>query len=238
MCTVGDLVELVDGLAGHLPTTIWDADAGRRHRDSELQRLLTGPPASHGLTPQEVVQRTRAAAPDGTIATVDAGAHMLPAMSLWATENVDEVLISSGLATMGFAVPAAIGAALARPGRRVVCFVGDGGLGMTVGELETVRRLQLPITIVVFNDSRLSLIAIKAKSEGNGGENAIGYVDTDFAAVARGYGLSAQRVRTADAFDTALAQSFERSGPTLLDVRVDPRSYPHILHAVRGRRDG
>jgi acetolactate synthase-1/2/3 large subunit len=111
---------------------------------------------------------------------------MLPSMSLWSVENVDEVLISSGLATMGYALPAAIGAALARPEQRIVCFTGDGGLGMCLGELETIVRLGLRITIVLFNDARLSLIAIKAKPEGNGGDNAIGYAGTDFAAVAAG----------------------------------------------------
>jgi len=235
---VDDLDKLLAELAQHWPATTWPADAGNRHRDAELGRLMDGPPqGTEGLTPQQVVVRTRRAAPPGSIATVDAGAHMLPAMSLWATENVDEVLISSGLATMGFAVPAAIGAALARPGRRVVCFVGDGGLGMSLGELETIRRLDLPVTIVVFNDSRLSLIALKAKPEGNGGENAIGYRDIDFAAVAAGYGLAAEHVASTEQFDQALATSFQRPGPTLLDVRVDPTGYPHILHALRGKRE-
>jgi acetolactate synthase I/II/III large subunit len=234
---VGDLGKLVTELAQHWPATTWDADAGRRHRDAELERLVDGPRATRGLAPQAVVQRTRAAAPAGTIATIDAGAHMLPAMSLWTTQDVDEVLISSGLATMGYAVPAAIGAALARPGRRVVCFVGDGGLGMTIGELETVHRLGLPVTVVVFNDSRLSLIAIKAKPQGHGGEGAVGYTDTDFAAVAAGYGLAAQRVSTAAELDAALHASFARTGPTLLDVRVDPAGYPHVLNAVRGTRE-
>lgn len=66
---------------------------------------------------------------------------------------------------------------------------------MTIGELETVNRLDLPITIVVFNDSRLSLIAVRREPEGHGGENAIRYTDTDFAAVAAGYGLAAARSR-------------------------------------------
>ncbi len=132
----------------------WAASAGNDHRDAEQARLLAaGPAPVDGLSPQAVVQRARAVAPEGTIATVDAGAHMLCAMSLWAAESPDETVISSGLATMGYALPAAIAAALARPGRRVVCFTGDGGLGMCIGELETLRRLGLPVTIVVFNDA-------------------------------------------------------------------------------------
>jgi acetolactate synthase-1/2/3 large subunit len=234
---VGDPEQLVKGLAAPWPTTTWAPDAGHAHRDGELARLRAArPDVVTGLAPQDVVARTRQAAPVGTIATVDAGAHMLPAMSLWWAEDVDETLVSSGLATMGFSVPAAIGAALARPGRRIVCFTGDGGLGMSLGELETIRRLDLPITIVVFNDSRLSLIAIKARPEGNGGENAIGYARTDFAAVAHGYGLHGDRAATVDELDVALTAAFSRPGPTLIDARVDPTGYPAILHAIRGKR--
>ena len=96
-----------------------------------------------GLAPHEVVDAARARAPAGTIATVDSGAHMLVAMPLWEVDEPGEALISSGLATMGFALPAAIAAALARPGRQVVCFTGDGGLGMALAELETLARLEL-----------------------------------------------------------------------------------------------
>ena len=235
---VGDLEKLIAVLAEHWPAVRWAATAGNDHRDAELTRLLNaGPDHVRGLAPQAVVQRTRAAAPAGTIATVDAGAHMLCAMSLWACESVDEVVISSGLATMGYALPAAIGAALARPGRQVVCFTGDGGLGMCLGELETLRRLDLPVTIVVFNDARLSLIAIKAKPEGNGGDNAIGYQRIDFATVAAGYGLRAARADSPTSLDAALAESLHDGGPALIDVVVDPSGYSEILTAIRGRRD-
>lgn len=241
VAVVGDLDKLVAHLAEHWPSTTWPHDAGNLHRDTELTRLLgagapTGPEPGDGVSPQDVVRRTRAIAPAGTTATVDAGAHMLPAMALWAVEEVDETLVSSGLATMGFAVPAAIGAAMARPGRRVVCFTGDGGLGMSLGELETIHRLDLPITLVVFNDARLSLIAIKARPEGNGGENAIGYERTDFAAVARGYGLHGDRAVDVAELDAALMVAMDHPGPSLIDVHVDPLGYPEILRVIRGAR--
>jgi acetolactate synthase-1/2/3 large subunit len=157
-------------------------------------------------------------------------------MPLWDTEEPGEVLISSGLATMGFALPAAIAAAIAYPERRTVCFVGDGGLGMALAELETVARLGLPITVVVFNDSALSLIAIKQKSEGNGGSGAITYRETDFALIGEGSGLPSVRVERPEDLDRELARTFAGDGPALLDVRVDPTGYRHILDAIRGPR--
>ena len=101
-------------------------------------------------------------------ATVDAGAHFLAVMPFWPATAPLRLLISNGLATMGFALPAAIAAALARPGLPVVCMVGDGGLAMTLAELETLARLQLPVTVVVFDDAALSLIEVKQKP-GQGG---------------------------------------------------------------------
>ena len=106
------------------------------------------------------------------IATVDAGAHFLSMMPFWPATEPLQLLISNGLATMGFALPAAIAAALARPGRPVVCMVGDGGLAMTLAELETLARLRLPVTVVVFDDAALSLIEVKQKP-GQGGSEAV-----------------------------------------------------------------
>jgi len=121
------------------------------------------------LTPHDVVTTVRAHTPPGTIATVDAGAHMLVAMPLWPVDEPRRLLISSGLATMGFALPAAIAAALCGPGEPVIAFTGDGGLGMALMEIETAVRHRLRIVLVVFNDATLSLIKIKQLPAGQGG---------------------------------------------------------------------
>lgn len=135
--------------------------------------------------------------------TVDAGAHFLAIMPLWPASEPRRVLISNGLATMGFAVPAAIGAALARPGEAVWALTGDGGLSMCLGELETMARLELPITVIVFNDAALSLIEIKQQPD-HGGPDAVRYRRMDFAAIARGCGLQAHTAGTHDELLTAL----------------------------------
>ena len=76
---------------------------------------------------------------------------------------------------MGYALPAAIAAALCTPGVPVVAFTGDGGLGMTLMEIETAVRLRLRVVVVVFNDATLSLIKIKQRPTGHGGPEAVGY---------------------------------------------------------------
>ena len=233
-------VAVVGSLRDLVPTLTlqdrWPSRFGADRREAGLRRLLQAPEARHGLAPHEVVAIARGEAPADAIATVDAGAHMLVVMPLWHTDFVDGVLISSGLATMGFSLPAAIGTSVANPGRRIVCFTGDGGLGMALPELETLARRNLPITVVVFNDSKLSLIAIKAKSEGNGGSSAISYLDTDYRAIATASGLIGQHAATTDDLEVALRDSFRQGGPALIDVSVDPAGYPYILSAIRGPR--
>ncbi|MGK0275620.1 MAG: acetolactate synthase-1/2/3 large subunit [Ilumatobacter sp.] len=181
--------------------------------------------------PVQLVDTVSAAMQPSSTVTVDAGAHFLAIMPLWPVSNPFDLLISNGLATMGFAVPAAIGAAVARPGRPVVALVGDGGLGMTMAELETIGRLDLPVTVVVFNDAALSLIEIK-QNDGHGGSNAVKYCETDFAAIAKASGIGGVIVRSADELRAALDGDWQQ--PRLIDARIDPSSYRALIAATRG----
>jgi acetolactate synthase-1/2/3 large subunit len=232
---VGDVSAVLPLLRADLADG-WTPGFAERQRRDGLDRLLAAPSSSHGVTPQEVITLARGCLPADTMATVDAGAHMLTAMPLWTAEEPDEVLISSGLATMGFALPAAIAASLARAGRRVVCFVGDGGIGMGLAELETLARLDLPVTVVVFNDSTLTLIALKQRAEGHGGSAAVRYADTSFAGIAASMGVAAETVSTAADYVRAVVHSARTPRPYLLDVRIDPAGYPQIMDSIRGAR--
>ena len=187
--------------------------------------------SSDTFGPVQLVETTIAALPETITTTVDAGAHFLAVMPLWPVSEPFRLLISNGLATMAFAVPAAIGAAIARPGEPVLAFTGDGGMSMTMAELETIARLQLPITVVVFNDATLSLIRIKQTAE-HGGDRAVAYQLTDFAEVARASGIDGYVVNSASELRTVLAQDWDR--PRLIDARIDPSSYPALLAATRG----
>lgn len=223
----GELLPAV--LEGAAPE--WPPDAGARRRGADLALLDPGsalPGAD--LTPQAVVSAARESLGDGPL-TVDAGAHMLVAMPLWRTDGPDPTLISNGLATMGYALPAAIGAALARPGRRVACLVGDGGLGMVLAELETLARLELDVTVVVFDDAALTLIALKQVAE-QGGPAAVRYGATDFAAAARAMGVPAETVDDLAGLRRALGP--RGRGPRLVAARIDPSGYREVIRTIRG----
>ena len=213
----------------------WPPGVGRATRMRTVQRLAEAARAAPGmLAPQQVATTARAHLPQVCVATVDAGAHMLAVMPLWEVAEPRRLLISSGLATMGFALPAAIGAALCAPGQPVVAFTGDGGLGMTLAEIETAVRLALRIVVIVFNDAALSLIKIKQRPAGQGGGEAVDYGPVSYARAAESMGAAAAAVRTEAELAGALAAALRRDGPTVIDARVDPASYPLIMELSRG----
>ena len=220
----------------------WPPDAGRAAKADAAGRLAAAAVASPGLlAPQQVVATVRAGTPPETIATVDAGAHMLVAMPLWEVPEPRRLLVSSGLATMGYALPAAIAAALCVPQAPVVAFTGDGGLGMTLAEIETAVRLSLRVIVIVFNDAALSLIKLKQKPSGQGGGEAVSYRPVCFAAAATAMGAAGAAVTTEPGLATALAAALRRPGPTVIDASVDPAGYLAVMDLSRGqagRRSG
>ena len=125
-----------------------------------------------------------------------------------------------GSATLGYAVPAAIGAAVAEPGRQVVAVVGDGGFLFSVNELATAAKYSLPIVFLVLNDNRYG--AIKYLQEemfaGRWGETDL--ANPDFPALARAFGLEGGRVDTVDDLGGALEKALAHGGPTVLELPV------------------
>ncbi|HSE06517.1 MAG TPA: thiamine pyrophosphate-dependent enzyme, partial [Methylomirabilota bacterium] len=231
---VGDLGGILEDLAPRIMRrdvkADWDVaevDRIRRERAAALEVPVPG------LAPHRVAQLTRELTAAGSIATVDAGAHMFQTTTYWQSLEPGELLISNGLATMGFALPAAIAAQLVHPGRRVICFTGDGGLMMVAAELETVARLRLPIVIVVFNDAALSLIEVKQRQKGFEGVS-MRYAGPDLPALGRAFGIRALAATDEPTLSAALVAAQTAPGPTLIDARIDPSGYRRMLEIVRG----
>ena len=231
---VGDLGTILEDLAPRIMRrdvkADWDVaevDRIRRERAAALEVPVPG------LAPHRVAQIARELTAAGSIATVDAGAHMFQTTTYWHALEPGELLISNGLATMGFALPAAIAAQLVHPDRRVVCFTGDGGLMMVVAELETVARLGLPIVIVVFNDAALSLIEVKQEQKGFEGVS-MRYAGPDLIALGRAFGIRALAATDEPTLHGALIAAQTAPGPTLIDARIDPSGYRTMLEIVRG----
>jgi len=214
----------------------WDREAIAALREAWLLVLANDPQKGAGLGPQRVVQAVQAACRkagfDPRVA-VDAGAHMFPATTFWQCERPGDLLISNGLATMGFALPAAIAAALHDPQRGALAFTGDGGLLMGLGELATAAVSGAKVIVVAFNDATLSLIDIK-KDTRDLPDGALGWPRADLAAAMRAMGGIGLTATTEAELAAAMAEACAATGPVLVDVSVDPSGYPAQIKALRG----
>jgi acetolactate synthase-1/2/3 large subunit len=170
---------------------------------------------------------------DRARATVDAGAHMFPATLLWPAPAPNELLISNGLSTMGFALPAAIGAALAEPARPVVAVTGDGGLMMCVSEIATAVRERLRIITLVLADARLSLIDIKQQRR-RLRDDGVALGGACWATIAEGFGAAGFAASSEAELDRAIDGALAHDGPSVIEAKIDPSNYGAVLEAVRG----
>jgi len=141
-----------------------------------------------------------------------------------------------GFASIGYGLPGAMGAQLAAPGRQVVGITGDGGFNMTIGELETARRLGLPITLFVVNNAASGYVkALQHAMYGAGNYQSSDLVELDYAALARGFGCNGIRVEAPSDLPAAIRAAFAtRDRPTVVDVIVT-RDPAKMLPAVDSR---
>jgi acetolactate synthase-1/2/3 large subunit len=239
LTVTGDVATLARELVQHLDR-VAAARTGRRIgalRTRMLSALGVAEPGA--LSALEVVAAVRAVAPEPTTVTVDAGAHMFAVTWGWRSELPRRFLVSNGLATMGFAVPAAVAAALARPGEPVIAFCGDGGFLLHGTELETAVRTGARIVVVVINDSSLSLIRIKQEDRGYR-RAAVDFGPVDAAAFARSLGASGTVAETAAEVGDAVAAALRGPGPAVVDVRLGGAEYRALQHVIRtaGARAG
>ena len=158
--------------------------------------------------------------PLDVIVATDVGEHQL-----WAVHNIPHVyprhfLVSGGMGAMGFGIPAAIGAAIARPDHPVVALVGDGGAQMTAEELIVAVQEKLAVTFVVFVNRTLGLVRQMQKDDFGGRYMATDLLCPDFVQLARSYGLSGVRVKGLAGLDAALSKSMRAKRPTLLEVTL------------------
>lgn len=233
---IGAWEEAAEALAEGAAPRPWPPGRVAALRAAWAQALLVPAHGNRGMAPAEIVTETQAAlealGADPRLA-VDAGAHMFACTSFWRCRRPGDLLISNGLATMGYALPAAIAAAWHDPARGALAMTGDGGLLMCLGELATAAALRLDLTVIVFNDAALSLIEIK-KGARDLPEGALDWPEADFAGVMRALGGAAWRVEDAAGLRAALAEARATPGPKLLDVRTDPSGYPAQIEALRG----
>jgi acetolactate synthase-1/2/3 large subunit len=140
--------------------------------------------------------------------------------------------------SLGWAFPGSLGAQMAAPEKQVICVIGDGGFGYNVTEIETMVRMNLPVTVVILNNQTLAFELHVQDLLLNHPVNEVDdFLDVDYGAVARAFGANGTRVTTAPDFRQALASSFEGRGPSVIDVVIDRDAIPPATRydAVRTR---
>ncbi|EKY3233735.1 acetolactate synthase 2 catalytic subunit [Cronobacter malonaticus] len=160
--------------------------------------------------------------PVNSVVTTDVGQHQMWAAQHMRFSRPENFITSSGLGTMGFGLPAAVGAQVARPDDTVICVTGDGSFMMNIQELGTVKRKQLPLKIVLLDNQRLGMVRqwqqlffSERYSETNLSDNP------DFLTLASAFGIAGQRITRKDQVEAALETMFNNEGPYLLHVSID-----------------
>ena len=156
--------------------------------------------------------------------TVDVGAHRILANHALLCRSPGQLIQSNGLCHMGYALPAAIGAALAKPGTPVVAMIGDGSLLMSLGDLAVMAEHKLPIVVVVLDDQALALIKLK-QAKMQMAPRAVDFSGPRFDQLAKGFGLDGVRAETQADFDKAFDAAIKSGRPTVIDAVVDPSEY-------------
>lgn len=237
---VGETIHAVLPLLEPVDSRAFLDDMLRRH-ERILTRVVdayTGDLGQHTpIHPEYVADVLDEVAADDAIFTVDTGMN-----NVWAarylTPNGRRRVIGSFIhGTMANALPHAIGAAMAYPDRQVVAMSGDGGLAMLLGELLTVQRHQLPVTIVVFNNSSLGMVELEMLVEGLPAHGT-DHEPADYAQIARAVGMDATRITEPDQVRPGLEQALSSGRPMLVDVVTDPNALsipPNItVQQIRG----
>ena len=159
----------------------------------------------------------------GDIVCLDVGQNQMWSAQSFRFKDGQRMLISGGMGAMGFALPAALGAAKAAPGHQVVVISGDGGIQFNIQELVTIASHRLPIKIVVLNNECLGMVRQFQDMYFNGRQQStvIGYVCPDLVKIAAAYGLPAISITSIESADTVIPQFLATEGPAFLEVKID-----------------
>ncbi|XNM69319.1 acetolactate synthase large subunit [Escherichia coli] len=222
-----------DVLAQLLPQIDAQPRDAWRGKVAELQQEFPGaiPEAGDPLSHYGLINAVAACVDDSAIITTDVGQHQMWTAQAYPLNRPRQWLTSGGLGTMGFGLPAAIGAALANPDKKVLCFSGDGSLMMNIQEMATAAENQLDVKIILMNNEALGLVHQQQSLFYKQGVFAATYPGMiNFMQIAAGFGLETCDLNNEADPQAALQAIINRPGPALIHVRIDSEEkvYPMV----------
>jgi acetolactate synthase-1/2/3 large subunit len=168
----------------------------------------------------EVVKVVSDLTDGNAVIVTDVGQHQMAVARYYRFNEKSTLVTSGGMGTMGFGLPASLGAASGNPGKPVVAFIGDGCFQMTLQELGTIMQYQIPVKILLLNNSFLGMVRQWQEMFFNGRYASTEMVNPDFVALAGAYGIPAQRVTRREELRTAVGAMLAAEGPCLTEVVI------------------
>jgi acetolactate synthase I/II/III large subunit len=225
---VGDLdAALTRLIAVPAAANAWQEEALAVHRRA-FQAALR--PPSPSFTAHAAIDAVRRALPHDGVLSFDVGAHTHQIASQWTAHAPKTFQITNGWSSMGFGLPGAIAAKLARPQAPVVCVLGDGCFQMTCGELAVAKRLKLALPVVVLDDKWLALIKVKQIRRQYPLYGTELQAEEYHTPPAHYFGVPALGVRSPDALEAAVRQALAADGPTVIEAVVDSEHYLETVY--------
>ncbi|HBO29238.1 MAG TPA: biosynthetic-type acetolactate synthase large subunit [Leeuwenhoekiella sp.] len=178
-------------------------------------------PEKEGLTMGEVLEGINKVSKGDAVIVSDVGQHQMIACRYAKFNQSKSNVTSGGLGTMGFALPAAIGAKMGAPERPVVAIIGDGGYQMTIQELGTIFQTKVPVKIVVLNNDFLGMVRQWQQLFFDRRYASTELINPDFVAIAKGYYIDAKRVSKREDLAEAIEEMLASDGPYFLEVTVE-----------------
>lgn len=169
----------------------------------------------------EVVNCLSEASSGEAIVVADVGQHQMMAARYYNYKHPESYITSGGLGTMGFALPAAVGAKVGAPKRQVVAIIGDGGFQMNIQELATISQERLPVKIIILNNNFLGMVRQWQELFFDNRYSFVNLDNPDFVKIADGFGVKAKRVERREELGSAIQELLDSSESMLLDVCVE-----------------
>jgi acetolactate synthase-1/2/3 large subunit len=200
----------------------------------EIEKIIYGEcfPETGKIRAGEVVNMISVKTNREAIIVTDVGQNQMMGARYYQFKRPDTFITSGGLGTMGFGLPAAMGAQVGQPGKTVILFTGDGGFQMTVQELGTIFQYNLPVKIVIFNNNFLGMVRQWQELFNNRRYAETLMLTPDFPLMAKAFGIESNMVSEREELDDALDAMLLHEGPYLLEVKIEkeanvfPMIYP------------